>query len=99
MVKSLPASAGDIRDAGSMPGLESSPGEGNGNILQCSRPENPMDRGTWRATVHGVSKSWTGVKRLHTHVHGHILLLLGYRDYLGRAEKHPHKEICLSLVT
>ena len=33
------------------------PGEGNGNPLQCSCPENPMDRGTWQATVHGVSKS------------------------------------------
>ena len=49
MVKNLPASAGDIRDLGSMPGLGKSPGEGNGNPLQCSCPENPMDR---------VTKSW-----------------------------------------
>ena len=46
MVKNLLANAGDIRDAGSIPGSERSPGEGNGNPLQCSYLENPMDRGT-----------------------------------------------------
>ena len=40
-------------------GWEDSPGEGNGNPLQYSCLENPMDRGTWQATVHGVTKSWT----------------------------------------
>ena len=40
------------------PGLGRSPGEGNGNPLQYSGLENPMDRGVWRATVHGVTKSW-----------------------------------------
>ena len=44
---------------GLIPGSGRSPGEGNSNPLQCSRLENPMDRGTWRATVHGVAKSWT----------------------------------------
>ena len=57
MVRNLPASAGDIRDLGSMPGLGKSPGEGNGNPLQCSCLENPMDRGAWWATVHGVTES------------------------------------------
>ena len=57
MVKNLPASAGDIRDMGSIPGLGRSPGEGNGNPLQYSYLENPMDRGSWQATVHGVTKS------------------------------------------
>ena len=47
VVKNLPANAGDIRDAGSIPGLGSSPGEGNGNPLQYSCQENPMDRGAW----------------------------------------------------
>ena len=47
------------RDLGSIPGLERSPGEGNGNPLQNSCLENPMDRGAWQATVHGVTKSWT----------------------------------------
>ena len=46
-------------DLGSVSGLGRSPGEGNSNPLQCSRLENPMDRGTWQATVHGVAKSWT----------------------------------------
>ena len=44
-------------DLGSMPGLGRSPGEGNGNSLQHSCLENPMDRGAWWATVHGVAKS------------------------------------------
>ena len=53
MVKNLPANA---RDAGSIPGSERSPGVGNGNPLQYSCLGYPMDRGTWRATVHGVAK-------------------------------------------
>ena len=57
-VNNLPDSAGD---AGSIPGLERSPGEGNGNPLQYSCLENPMDRGDWWATVHGVTKSQTGL--------------------------------------
>jgi len=50
MVKKPPANAGDIRDAGSIPGLRRSPGEGNGNPLQYCL-ENPVDRGAWQATV------------------------------------------------
>ena len=59
MVKKLPASAGDIRDMGSIPGSGRSPGEGRGNPLQYSCLENPMDRGAWWAIVHGVAKSRT----------------------------------------
>ena len=62
VVKNLPASAGDIRDVGSIPGSGRSPGEGNGNPLQCSCLENPMDRGVWQATVHMVAKSPTTLK-------------------------------------
>ena len=51
LIKNLPANAGDIRDAGLIPGLGRSPGGGNGNPLQYSCLENPMDRGAWRATV------------------------------------------------
>ena len=58
-VKDLPANAEDIRDMGSIPGLGNSPGGGNGNPLQYSCLENPMDRGAWWATVHGVAKSQT----------------------------------------
>ena len=46
-------------DPGSIPGSGWSPGEGNGNPLQYSCLENPMDGGIWSATVHGVGKSWT----------------------------------------
>ena len=49
----------DIGDSDSIPGSGRSPGGGHGNPLQCSCLENPMDRGAWRATVHGVSKSQT----------------------------------------
>ena len=59
MVKNLPTNAGDVRDMGSIPGLERSPGEGYDNPLQYSWLENPMDRGTWLVAVHGVVKSWT----------------------------------------
>ena len=62
MVKNLTANAGDIRDAGSIPGLGRSPGEGNGNPLQYSCLENPVDREAWRATVHRVAKSQTRLK-------------------------------------
>ena len=59
VVKSLPAKAGDVRDAGSIPGSERSSGRGNGNPLQYSCLENSMDRGAWQATVHGFAKSRT----------------------------------------
>ena len=64
VVKNLPANAGDTRDTGSIPGLGRSPGGGNGNPLQYSCLENPMDRGAWWATVHGVTKSQTWLKWL-----------------------------------
>ena len=53
------ASAYNVGDPGSIPGLGRSPGEGNGNPLQDPCLENPMDRGAWLATVHGVTKSRT----------------------------------------
>ena len=52
-------SARDLRDIGLIPGSGKPPGEGNGNPLQYSCQENPMDRGAWRATVHGVTKTQT----------------------------------------
>ena len=64
MGKNLPASAGDVRDVGSIPGWGRSPGDGNGNPLQDSCPENPMDKGAWWATVHWVSKSRTRLSNL-----------------------------------
>ena len=59
LVRNLPANAGAVRDLGLIPGSERSPGGGNGNLLQYSCLENPMDRGAWRATVHEVTKSPT----------------------------------------
>ena len=53
------ASACNVGDPGSIPGSGRCPGEGNGNPLQHSCLENPMDGGAWQATVHGVAKSWT----------------------------------------
>jgi len=67
VVKNLPTNAGDIRDAGSIPGSGRCPGEGNGNPLWYSCLENPMDRGAWWAAVHRVAKSWTRLKQLSPH--------------------------------
>ena len=59
MVKNMLAKAGDIRNVDLIPESGRSPGEGHGNPLLYSCRENPMDRGAWRATVHGVAKSRT----------------------------------------
>ena len=56
VVKNLPANAGDTGDEGLISGSGRSPGRGSDNSLQYSCLENPMDRGAWRATVHGVGK-------------------------------------------
>ena len=55
-----------VGDPGLIPGSERSPGEGNGYPLQHSCLENPMDRGAWRAIVHGITKSWTRLNDQHT---------------------------------
>ena len=59
VAKNLPEYAGVTGDVGLIPGLRSSPGGENGNPFQYSCLEDPMDRETWQAIVHGVSKSWT----------------------------------------
>ena len=56
VVKNPPVTVGDVRDAGSIPGLGRAPGEGNENPSQYSCLENPMDRGAWWATVHGFAR-------------------------------------------
>ena len=56
VVKNLPVNEGDLRDAALIPELGRSPGGGNGIPLQYSYWENSMDRGAWRAIVHGVAK-------------------------------------------
>ena len=60
-------SACNAGDPGSIPGLRRSPRGGHGNPLQYSCLENPMDRGAWQATVHGVAQSRTRLKQLNTH--------------------------------
>ena len=59
VVKNPPVNAGDIRETGLILGSGRYPGEGNGNPLQCSCLENPMDGEAWKAAIHGVAKSQT----------------------------------------
>ena len=65
MVKNLPANVGDAGDSGSVPGSGRSPGIGNGNLLQYSCLDNPMDRGAWWVTVHGGHKESDTTQRQH----------------------------------
>ena len=69
VIKNPLANAGDIRDTGSIPGSGSFPGERQGNPLQYPCLENSMDSGAWQATVDGVTKSQTRLKRLSMHTH------------------------------
>ena len=72
-VKNPPASAGDARDMGLIPGSERSPGVGNGTPLQYSRLENVVGRGAWQATVHRVAKCRTRLKQIGTaHIHTYV---------------------------
>ena len=73
MVENLPASAGNLREVGSIPGSGRSPGEGNGNPLQYSCLENPIERGAWWAAVQGVVKSRTQLSML-------MFLMRGLRE-------------------
>ena len=65
--KESACNAGDAGVVGSIPGSGRSPGGWHGNPLQYSCLENPMNKGAWRATIHGVAKSQTGLKLLSTH--------------------------------
>ena len=73
VVKNLFANAGDSGDAGSVPGSKGSPGEGNGNPLQCSCLENPRDGGAWWAAVSGVAQSRTRLNDFTFTFHFHAL--------------------------
>ena len=80
MVKNLPANIGDV---GWIPGLERSPGEGSGKPLQYSCLGNPMDRGAWWATVHGVAKEVDMTQQLNNSPRETVLLRLGLGQCLG----------------
>ena len=73
MVENLPANARDARDAGSVLGLDRSPIEGNGSPFRYSCLENPIDRGAWHATVHGVTKSQTQLSTHHIAIQVHMI--------------------------
>ena len=85
LVKNLPASAGD---PASITGWGRSLGEGNGNPLQYSCLEDPMDRGAWQATDHGTTENWTWLRLNH---HYAILVLqrrsIGYNEYISHIIK------------
>ena len=83
VVKNLSANAGDARDTSLIPGLERSPGEGNGHPLQCSYPENSVDREAWQATVHGVRKSWT---QLSDFISYYKECIMGLKGFPGGAQ-------------
>ena len=80
--KESTCNAGDL---GSIPGLGRSPEEGNGYPLQYSCLENSMDRGTWQATVHGVTKRQTSTQHTHTrmvYVNGKTSDIHGLENFL-----------------
>ena len=72
VLKNLPANAGDVRDVGSISGFGRSSGGGHGDQPQYSCLENPMGRGAWWATVHGITKSQTRLKQLSMHASMHF---------------------------
>ena len=89
VVKNLPANAGDSGDPRSIPGWGRSPGGGHGSPLQSSCLENPMDRGVWQATVHGVAKSQTRLSNTLTcsfhcsfYPSGNVLICLFIHGFL-----------------
>ena len=91
----LPADEGDVRDAGSISGLGKCPGEGNGSPLQCSCLENPMDRGAWWATVHGVGKNQTRLKLLSTE---HQYLTHALQNAMSKKEATLPSRVFLMLL-
>ena len=83
VVKNPLTNAGNIRHVGLIPGSGRSPGGGHGHPLQYSCLENPMDRGSWRATVHRITKSHTQRLSIHTHAHVNcISIKLGGKTWL-----------------
>ena len=72
VVKNPPGNARDIKDLSSIHGSGRAPGRGHGNSLHYFCLENSMDKGAWRATVHMVTKSQTGLKQLSIHLNNSL---------------------------
>ena len=89
MVKSPPANAGDVGDTGSIPGSGRSLREGYGNPLQYSCLEDPMDRGAWQATVHGINPQGVG-HHTHTQSHSYWFHPHGYITFPNCVSKSYH---------
>ena len=106
VVKNTPASAGDVKDVGSIPGSGRPPGEGLCNPLQYSYLENPRDRGACQATVHRVTKSQTQLKRLSTYpcmvgrcAHRHANIIGSQRAHPPTPRKHASHTLALWSTT
>ena len=93
VAKNPPASAGDVRNMGSIPGSGRSPEGGYGNLVQYSCLENPMDRGAWWAAVHRIASSWTLLKWLsmHTYVHIYRHILFCILSHYGLSKDTEYK--------
>ena len=76
VIKNPPANTGHLGDTGSIPGSGRSPGEGNGNPLQYSCLENPMDKGAWRATADKIEKSQTRQKDVRGDKEEYFIIVL-----------------------
>ena len=98
VVKNLSVSAGDVRDGGSIPGLERYPGGEHGNPFQYSCLENPRDRGTWQAIVHRFTKSWTQLKQLSTQ-HIVVVQLLSCVWYFATPWTAAHQTLLFSTIS
>ena len=72
VVKNLPSSSGDLRGGGLIPGSGRTPGRGHGSPLQYSCLENPMDRGAWQLTVHGVARIGHDLEMKPPHYHNFV---------------------------
>ena len=90
VVKNLPTKAGDRGNIGLIPEPGRFPRERNGNSLQYSCLENSMDRGAWLATVHGVAKSRTQLKRLRTYTHTYLFFYFLYYNHVSSYGESIH---------
>ena len=99
MVKNPPASAGDVRDSGSIPGSGRFPGGERGNPLQYSCLDTPVDRGACRAIVHRVTKSRTQLKRLSMHSAKMNVISEQYKEFVAATTGHfPNIQFPLFLL-